>query len=101
MVIRVLRTNLVLKLILLRAPMLLELASVNSLLCSSMTRHIKYNLTQSIFTVQFIRNKDWTVMMRKYSAQTRIIKVAMTLTVCSKTEQQRAPVEVQDEVQNS
>ena len=46
MVMRVLRTNLVLKLILLRAPILLELASVKSLLWSNMTRQIKYNLEE-------------------------------------------------------
>ena len=67
MVIRVLRTNLVLKLILLRAPMLLELASVKSLLCSSMTRHIKYNLTQNMITVQFIRNKEYQYKYTKYA----------------------------------
>ena len=46
MVMSVFRTNLVLKLILLRAPILLELASVKSLLWSNITRQIKYNLTQ-------------------------------------------------------
>lgn len=40
-VIRVFKTNRVLKLIRLRAPMLRELASVNNLLWSSMTRQIK------------------------------------------------------------
>ena len=42
MVISVFSTNLVLKLILLRAPMLRELASVNSLEWSSMTLSKKY-----------------------------------------------------------
>lgn len=37
------RTHLVLKLILLRAPMLRDDASVNSFECSSITRQIKYN----------------------------------------------------------
>lgn len=39
----VLSTNLVLKLILFKAPIDLELASVNSLLCNSITRQIRYS----------------------------------------------------------
>lgn len=42
--IRVLSTNLVLNVILLRAPMLREEASVNSLLCRSITRIMRYSL---------------------------------------------------------
>ena len=42
-VISVFKTNLVLKLILLRAPILLEEASVNNLLCNNMALNIKYN----------------------------------------------------------
>ena len=41
-VIRVLSTNLVLKLMRLRAPILLEEASVKSLLCSNITLHMRY-----------------------------------------------------------
>jgi len=41
MVINVLSTNIVLKLILFKAPMLREDASVNNLLCKSITRQIK------------------------------------------------------------
>lgn len=44
-VIKVFKTNFVSKLILFSAPILLDEASVNNLLCKSMTRHIKYNLS--------------------------------------------------------
>ena len=63
MVIRVLRTNLVLKLILLRAPILLELASVKSLLWSNITRQIKYNLD----TVRIIIVKSQISLEEKHS----------------------------------
>ncbi len=42
-VINVLRTKRVLKLILFNAPILLEEASVNNLLCNNITRQIRYN----------------------------------------------------------
>ena len=45
---RIVHTDLVLKLILLRAPILRELASVNSLLWRSITRQIRYNLDTRI-----------------------------------------------------
>lgn len=43
-VINVFNTNLVLKLILFKAPILLDEASVNSLLCNNITLQIRYNL---------------------------------------------------------
>ena len=48
------KTDLVLKLILLRAPMLLLLASVNSLLWSNITLQIRYNLKFYIYNQSFI-----------------------------------------------
>jgi len=44
MVIRVFRTNFVSKFILFRAPILLEDASVNSLLCNNITLAMRYSL---------------------------------------------------------